>query len=40
MATPAVGGDAMFVGLQDFVADPDSVNDVLEFIEDAADNSY
>ena len=40
MATPAVGGDAMFVGLQDFVAEPDSVNDVLEFIEDAADNSY
>ncbi|MCS5612873.1 MAG: ABC transporter substrate-binding protein, partial [Candidatus Poribacteria bacterium] len=30
MATPAVGGDAMFVGLQDFVAEPDSVNDVLE----------
>ena len=40
LATPAVGGDAMFVGLQDFVAEPDSVNDVLEFIEDAADNSY
>ena len=40
MATPAVGGDAMFVGLQDFVAEPDSVNDVLSFIEDAADNSY
>ena len=40
MAPPAVGGDAMFVGLQDFVAEPDSVNDVLEFIEDAADNSY
>ena len=40
LATPAVGGDAMFVGLQDIVADPDSLMDVLEFIEDAADNSY
>ena len=40
LATPAVGGDAMFVGLQDIVADPDSLMDILEFIEDAADNSY
>ena len=40
LATPAVGGDAMFVGLQDFVADPDAVDDILEYIEDAADNSY
>ena len=33
LATPAVGGDAMFVGLQDIVADPDSLMDILEFID-------
>ena len=40
LAPSAVGGDAMFVGLQDFIADPDSMMDILQFIEDVAASSY
>ena len=40
LAPGAVGGDAMFVALQDFVAEPDTIGDILEFLEDAADNAY
>ena len=40
LAPGAVGGDAMFVALQDYLADPDSMMDILEALEDAADAAY
>ena len=40
LAPGAVGGDAMFVALQDYLADPDSMMEILENLEDAADAAY
>ena len=40
LAPGADGGDAMFTGLQNFVANPDDINGVLEFIEGVADTAY
>ncbi len=40
LAPGAVGGDAMFIGLQDFVDNPAGIADVLEFLEEVADRSY
>ena len=40
LAPGAVGGDAMFTGLQNFVANPDDIAGVLEFIEGVADTAY
>ena len=40
LAPGAVGGDAMFTALQDFIADPDDIDGPLEFIETAADGAY
>ena len=40
LAPGAVGGDAMFVALQDYLADPDSMMDILEALENAADAAY
>jgi len=40
LAPSAVGGDAMFVGLQNFVADPSTMMDQLQLIEKAASTSY
>ena len=40
LAPGAVGGDAMFTGLQDLVANPDAVQEVAQFIEDVADIAY
>jgi len=40
LAPGAVGGDAMFTGLQDFIADPASVDDTLQFLEDVAAEAY
>ena len=40
LAPPAVGGDAMFTGLQDFVDNPGDIQSVLEFLEEVADRSY
>ncbi len=36
LADPAVGGDAMFTGLQDFIDNPDDIDGVLGFIESVA----
>ena len=33
---PAIGGDAMFTGLQDFINDPADIDGVLGFIENVA----
>ena len=40
LAPGAVGGDAMFIALQDYLADPDSMMEILETLEDAADAAY
>jgi hypothetical protein len=40
LAPSAVGGDAMFVGLQDFIENPDDVGTILAFLEEVADRSY
>ena len=40
LAPSALGGDAMFTGLQDFVDNPAGIADVLEFLEEVADRSY
>jgi alpha-glucoside transport system substrate-binding protein len=40
LAPSAVGGDAMFTGLQQFIENPDDIDGVLEFIENAADGAY
>lgn len=40
LAPGAIGGDAMFTGLQDLVANPESVAEVAQFIEDVADTAY
>ncbi len=40
LAPGAVGGDAMFTGLQDFIDNPDDIDSVLEFIEAAADAAF
>lgn len=40
MAPGAVGGDAMFTGLQNFISNPDDIMGVLEFIESVADTAY
>ncbi len=40
LAPGAVGGDALFVALQDYLADPDSMMEILENLEDAADAAY
>lgn len=40
LAPSAVGGDAMFTGLQQFLESPDNIQGILEFIESAADGAY
>ena len=40
LAPGAVGGDAMFIALQDFLADPDNMMEILQGLEDAADAAY
>jgi hypothetical protein len=40
LAPSAVGGDAMFTALQEFIADPSSMMEQLEFLEDTAATSY
>ena len=40
LAPGAVGGDAMFTGLQDLIGDPSDIAGVLDFIETAADAAY
>lgn len=40
LAPSAVGGDAMFVALQDFLAEPDRLMDILEELESIAARSY
>jgi hypothetical protein len=40
LAPSAVGGDAMFVALQDFIADPSTLMEQLEYIESVAATSY
>ncbi len=40
LAPGAVGGDALFTGLQNFVANPDDIDGVLEFVEGVADTAY
>ena len=40
LAPGAVGGDAMFTGLQNFISNPDDIDSVLEFIEGVADTAY
>ncbi len=40
LAPGSIGGDAMFTGLQDLVANPDAVEDVANFIEGVADTAY
>lgn len=40
LAPGAVGGDAMFTGLQRFLENPDDIDGVLKFIESAAQNAY
>jgi ABC-type glycerol-3-phosphate transport system substrate-binding protein len=40
LAPSAVGGDAMFVALQEFIANPDSMMDQLEYLEEVASTSY
>jgi ABC-type glycerol-3-phosphate transport system substrate-binding protein len=40
LAPSAVGGDAMFVALQNFIADPDSLMEQLEYLEEVASTSY
>jgi len=40
LAPSAVGGDAMFTGLQDFVQNPGDLDRILAFLEEGADRSY
>lgn len=40
LAPSAVGGDAMFIGLQDFISNPDDLMTILQQIEDVAASSY
>ncbi|MBI3961713.1 MAG: carbohydrate ABC transporter substrate-binding protein [Deinococcus sp.] len=40
LAPSALGGDAMFTGLQDFVSNPDQLTEILQFLEDVADANY
>jgi alpha-glucoside transport system substrate-binding protein len=40
LAPSAVGGDAMFVALQDFIANPDDLANILQGLEDAAAAAY
>ncbi len=40
LAPSAVGGDAMFTGLQDFISNPDDVMNILQQIEDVASTAY
>ena len=40
LAPSAVGGDAMFVALQDFLAEPGELMQILEDLEDVASRSY
>lgn len=40
LAPGAVGGDAMFIGLQRFIEDPEQLEDILSFIESAAQGAY
>ncbi len=40
LAPSAVGGDAMFSGLQDFVQNPGDIDRILAFLEEVADRSY
>jgi hypothetical protein len=40
LAPSAVGGDAMFVALQDFIADPSTLMEQLEYLESVASTSY
>ena len=40
LAPSAVGGDAMFVALQDFLAEPDNLTQIPEDLEEIASRSY
>ena len=40
LAPSAVGGDAMFTALQDFVENPTEIDRILTFLEEVADRSY
>ena len=40
LAPGAVGGDALFTGLQNFIADTADIAGVLEFVESVADTAY
>jgi ABC-type glycerol-3-phosphate transport system substrate-binding protein len=40
LAPGAVGGDAMFTGLQGFIENPDDIAGTLQFIEDVAAGAY
>ena len=40
LAPSALGGDAMFTGLQDFLAEPDDMMAILEELEQIADENY
>jgi ABC-type glycerol-3-phosphate transport system substrate-binding protein len=40
LAPAAVGGDAMFTALQDFVENPTEIDRILKFLEEVADRSY
>jgi alpha-glucoside transport system substrate-binding protein len=40
LAPSALGGDAMFVALQEFIADPSSLMEQLEYLEDTAAANY
>jgi ABC-type glycerol-3-phosphate transport system substrate-binding protein len=40
LAPGAVGGDAMFTGLQGFIENPDDIDGTLQFIEDVAAGAY
>jgi len=40
LAPSAIGGDAMFTALQNFVTDPSKVDEILKSLEDAASRAY
>jgi hypothetical protein len=40
LAPSAVGGDAMSTALQNFIADPGSLMDQLEYLEEVASTAY
>ena len=40
IAPDILGDDALLIGLRDFITDPESLDEILEFIEDFADIAY